>query len=1011
VTPFLLAFPAALGYAILQRYRISTDQLIKQSTIYTLLGFMVILGYVLITTGASMIAGHTVGADTPMLVALLVTITAFVVLPLRRRLERMVDRAFFRARRDYQGHLEDFGHRLTQSVDLAEVVETIRITLEQGLNPGYIYVFMLDPDTNQYVADNGPNTTSDIRFDVSGGVAQTLIGRDLIYLSPDTPLPPELIDDAARLQVLKVVLMAALKGRRREELNGFIALSAKRAGESYVYEDLRFVEAIVEQASLAVERAQVISDLERRIGDLDALTKVAQAVNFTIEFDDLLELVYAQASRVIDTGNFFIALYDPKADEMYYAFYLENDERVPDREDHRWRLGRGLLSEVVRLGQPIRTNDYMTECAKRDIRPMEHGLHAWMGVPLNAGASTLGAMAVASTIPGVVYTDEQLKVLWAIADAGATAIDKSRLFSETERRAHQLTVLNQISTQLAQVLDVEELLHQIVEAAVNILQCQSGSLLLSDVETGDLEFRVATGQAGHNLIGSRLPRGTGVAGTVAERGEPIIVNDVRHDPRWFAGVDQDTAFETEAVMAVPLIAQAEVIGVIEVLNKSDGSIFTDEDEQLLTTFAGQAAIAIDNTRLFQQTDAELSKRVEELQMLSRIDRELNTSLDIQRIINLTLDWAMRVSGANAGAIGSVEPGTGIRIMSSFGYPADAEKTFKKPLSVELGIAGRVIRTGEPELVSRVGLDPDYIPLNPDTRAQIVVPLRAGGEVVGVIMLDSFGNNAFTDHDLEFVVRIAEHASPAIINARLFERLRVANEAKSEFVGTVSHELKNPMTAIQGFTEMMMKGGVGEISQAQMRFLQTIRSNVERMCALVDDLEDSTAIETGKIKINLVRVSLPDVVEEILRNTQSMVENKGQRVHVNIAKGMPDVTADRMRLSQILTNLVSNANKYTQEGGIITISANVDSYANDGDGTASMAHISVKDNGIGMSQEDQERLFEKFFRSTNPVALEIQGTGLGLNITKNLVELQGGSIWLESALGEGSTFHFTMPLAE
>jgi signal transduction histidine kinase len=127
--------------------------------------------------------------------------------------------------------------------------------------------------------------------------------------------------------------------------------------------------------------------------------------------------------------------------------------------------------------------------------------------------------------------------------------------------------------------------------------------------------------------------------------------------------------------------------------------------------------------------------------------------------------------------------------------------------------------------------------------------------------------------------------------------------------------------------------------------------------------------------------------------------------------MPNVTADRMRLSQILTNLISNANKYTQEGGVITISANVDSYTQDGDGKTPMAHIAVKDNGIGMSQEDQERLFQKFFRSTNPVALEIQGTGLGLNITKNLVELHDGSIWLESALGEGSTFHFTVPLAE
>jgi signal transduction histidine kinase len=948
-------------------------------------------------------------ADNPPLIGLVVTVIVSFLLRVRRRLEALVEAVYFRARRAHQRHLEAFGRELTQAAELDGVVDAIKQVLSDALAPSHVYVYLSRADTRLYVAHGSPRPEGDICFDLDGSVAHVLARqRKPLRLPPDGPLPPELITDSARLRVLEVEVLAGLKGQER--LAGFIALGPKRSGRRYVFGDLRFVEDLADQAALAVERAQVISDLERRVSELNVLSRISQAVNFTFEFGDLLELVYAQASDLLDTTNFFIALHDPAADELYYALYVQEDERISEREGKRWRLGRGLLSEVVRSGQPIRTDDYVAECAKRDVRPREHGLHAWMGVPLNAGGSTLGAMAVASTTPGFAYTDEQLGVFWIIADTAATAIDKSRLFTETERRAHQLAALNQISTRMAQVLDVEELLRLIVSSAVDILQTESGSLLLTEPETGDLEFRVATGPAGQLLVGTRLPRGTGVVGAVAERGEPVIVNDVRQDPRWFPGIDQDTDFRTEALLAAPLSTHDDVIGVLEVINKRDGSIFGDEDVQLLTTFAAQAAIAIENARLFQQTDAALAERMEELKMLARIDRELNSGLEIDRIVGLTLDWAMRVSGANAGVIGSVEPERGLVSMVHYGCGPEAEESLAKSLPLEGGILGRVIQTGTPELVNNISLDPDNLPLSPDTRAELVVPLRAGGEVVGVIILESYNPSTLTQGDMEFVVRLAEHASPAIANARLFADLKAANEAKSDFVSVVSHELKTPMTSIKGFADLLMQGAVGEVSTGQLQFLSTIRSNVDRMGTLVSDLADITRIEAGQIRLEVSPIEVRAVIEDTLRGTRNLIEAKNQDLQVLLPEGLPLIQADHMRLVQVMTNLVSNAHKYTSEGGAIIIGAEMRENNWDPEGPSPIVHIYVKDDGIGMSLEDRDRLFQKFFRSENPQTRQMPGTGLGLSITKNLVELHGGRIWAESELGAGSTFHFTIPVA-
>ncbi len=269
----------------------------------------------------------------------------------------------------------------------------------------------------------------------------------------------------------------------------------------------------------------------------------------------------------------------------------------------------------------------------------------------------------------------------------------------------------------------------------------------------------------------------------------------------------------------------------------------------------------------------------------------------------------------------------------------------------------------------------------------------------------------TQQDIAFLNRLSDHAAIAISNAQLYDEVQRANLAKSEFVSFVAHELKNPMTSIKGYTELIAAGAVGQINEMQTNFLNTIRSNVERMSTLVSDLNDNSKIEAGRLRLDYKAVEVNDLVDEVVRSTKRQVEDKKQSINVDMPLNLPKVWGDRTRLGQVMTNLVSNANKYTPEGGTLLMGAELSENRWDLEGAKRVIHLWVKDNGIGISPEDQQKIFQKFFRSEDQKAREAPGTGLGLNITKSLVEMQGGRIWFDSEFRKGTTFHFTVPVAE
>jgi signal transduction histidine kinase len=457
-------------------------------------------------------------------------------------------------------------------------------------------------------------------------------------------------------------------------------------------------------------------------------------------------------------------------------------------------------------------------------------------------------------------------------------------------------------------------------------------------------------------------------------------------------------------MAVPLQAKDSITGVIEVINRRDGLPFVQDDQTLLTAFAGQAAVAIENARLYTLTDQELAVRVEELSVMQRIDRELNASLEMDRAMRITLDWALRQSGAEAGLIGMLEEST-LQVMSHQGFDDSMENLPDQKMKVEIPAMIKVVETGLPQQLTVVA-SKDKLLLNAHT--QMVIPIRRETTVIGLLHLESMSDSQV---DIDFLTRLTDHAAIAISNAQLYAEVQRANLAKSDFVAFVAHELKNPMTSIKGYTELLAGGAVGQINEMQTNFLNTIKSNVERMSTLVSDLNDNSKIEAGRLRLEYKATNAAELVDEVIRSLKRQIEDKKQTLEVVIPEKLSPMWADRTRVGQVLTNLASNSYKYTPEGGILQIGVEETANQWDPEGAVRVIHLWVKDNGIGMTPEDQQKMFQKFFRSDDPKAREAPGTGLGLNITKSLVEMQGGRIWFESEFRKGTTFHFTIPVAE
>lgn len=556
---------------------------------------------------------------------------------------------------------------------------------------------------------------------------------------------------------------------------------------------------------------------------------------------------------------------------------------------------------------------------------------------------------------------------------------------QQHKQAGRFEALYNTSRLLGSSLELQTVLDQIIDAIINLTGAERGFLMLRD-DDGGLTVKVARNLDRQTLDSENFQFSRTVVNQVFDSGQPVVTTNAAEDPR-FAGQASIVTQALRSVMATPLRARGNIIGVAYVDNRIVSGLFAADDLAALDALTGQAAVALDNALLFEETDEALASRVEELRQLRRIDLLLNETLDANKAMQYTLEWACRLSDATGGYMGLLEDDPPLaRTVGSYGLEDEGQPP-------------DILNDHFPE-VAQVAASGTSVTVNPaDHEQALIVPVHREQAVLGVVILYPQPGETFSDEQQDVIERVVARAAVAIENGRLYAAVQAADQAKSEFVGVVAHDLKTPMTSIGGYASLMLMHG-DNLEERQQQFLKLIGDTVKRMEVLVSDLSDISRIESGHFFMNETHVPVADIFQAVKDNTLPQVEERQHQYIEKFDPGLPEMWVDYYRLLQVLTNLVSNAYKYTPDSGRITVNA---WQANN------RIAFSVQDTGIGLPDEAIAKLGTKFWRAEDDYTRSQPGTGLGFAITSALVEQMGSQIVIESEVGRGSVFSFSIAL--
>jgi len=458
-----------------------------------------------------------------------------------------------------------------------------------------------------------------------------------------------------------------------------------------------------------------------------------------------------------------------------------------------------------------------------------------------------------------------------------------------------------------------------------------------------------------------------------------------------------------------MLKENEVIGAIAIY-RQEVRPFTDKEIELVKNFASQAVIAIENTRLLNELRESLQQQTATADVLKVISR---STFNLQTVLDTLVESAARLCDADMAAIVRLKDST-YQHAASHGLPADFHE-FMTTMRLAPGrgsITGRTALTGKVVQVMDVLSDPDFelgdAMRRVGARTELGVPLLREGIPIGVIVLIRRTVRPFTERQIELATTFADQAVIAIENVRLFDeiqdksrQLQLASENKSQFVSSMSHELRTPLNAIIGLTEMMVKNAARFGTEKAQEPLQRVNRAGTHLLGLINQVLDLSKIEAGKLELNPQTVQLAPLIKDVVDTAGQLAEQNKNRLVVNAQENLGALTVDPMRLRQILLNLLSNACKFTKAGEVKLAARKV----NNG---SSFVEFAVSDTGIGMTAEQQAKLFEEFTQADASTAQRFGGTGLGLAITRKLARMMGGDVTVTSEPGKGSVFTVRLP---
>src|SRR5215472_15484785 len=595
------------------------------------------------------------------------------------------------------------------------------------------------------------------------------------------------------------------------------------------------------------------------------------------------------------------------------------------------------------------------------------------------------------------------------------AAEIERLGVELAEVREQLAATSEVLAVIGRsASDLEDVLGTVVESARKLCGATAGQVFLVD---GD-RYRFAYGSglrpeyrefvANTPLV---LDRGT-LVGRVGLDRRATQITDVLADPD-YGLTDAQRVAGYRTILGVPMLLEGEVIGVLSVW-RSQVAPFSDHAVEVLTTFAAQAALAVRTVDLMTTLESrtnELERKVTQLEALGAVGQAVSSSLNLTEVLNTIITQAVRLSGSDGGSISEFdEDARAFRLETVYGTsPKVLDALRRARIGLDDTFMGKAAKLGRPLEITDLRaapLDP-HLSVLAETgwRSLIAVPMLREGRIVGAMVIRRHTPGRIPQEIYDLLETFASQSALAMINAQLYRRLErqsaaleIASRHKSEFLASMSHELRTPLNAIIGFSEVLLERMFGELNERQDDYLRDIWSSGKHLLELLNDILDLSKIEAGQMVLNRSEFVVSESLEYCLSMVRERALKQGMLLSLEVDPDVGLLDADRLRFRQVVLNLLSNAVKFTPEGGRVDVRA----FIRDQE-----LVVLVADTGVGVPAEDRERIFDSFQQGTRSSG-QVEGTGLGLTLSKRILELHGGRIWVDSEAGHGSTFGFALP---
>jgi len=744
-------------------------------------------------------------------------------------------------------------------------------------------------------------------------------------------------------------------------------------------------------------------DILRLNQELSILNALSQTVNQSIDLDEILNKSLDKMMEMTDIRSAGIYLLDEKNNDLVYVAH-RGFSKTFSKAMKRFKVGEGATGKVALSGEPLFIDDYLTY---PDSVPLaiEEGVRSLVVVPLKSGDKVYGTLNIARK-EFHPFNPFERNLFTAIGQMIGGAMERAFLYAENVRRLEEQKTLFVVSQEIASRLELKVILQKIMEKAVELLGVETGEIALWDSRKQNYATAIVQGIT-ESLIGRELSSPSdGIVGEIITKKVPVLVQDYEHYVRRWKELD---SYHLKGVIGVPLIVREMVIGTMVVGTSDPKKRFGQKDIDLLYNLAHQAAIAIGNAKLYEDSLA----KIKQLTALYEVGKTLSSTLDLDESLQKGLELVKERFGYPVCAILLLDKEKNeLYVKQVIGRSLDDVKDKRFRVGAD-GIVGWVAKTGESYYAPDVSKDSNYIVSSPNIKSEAVFPLKIRDQVIGVLNVESDELMGFDEEDLKVLSSLASQVSVSIENAQLFfqlkQTLKELKQAQSQIIQAeklramgemasgVAHDFNNVLAVILGNIQLLLHQldhlGPEEIRER----LKTIEQASKDGAETVRRIQEFTGVRRDK---EFSPFSLNEIITDVVNITQPRWKDEPQKkgVQVELVKNfgkIPTILGNPSELREVLTNIIFNAVDAMPNGGEITISTQPQA--------EDWVEVSIADTGIGMSEEVKKRVFDPFFTTKG-----VTNSGLGLSVSYGIVKRHGGEILIESEPGKGSTFMLHLP---